>query len=82
MNCEDLEQLIVDGKSDYVIHLECSTTVYREVIHSVSKYRAFNSNREWSNEKLNSISSSPNAPEEVLTIVFDIVHFERLKKCG
>ena len=38
MNCEDLERLIIDGKADYVIHLECSTTAYREVIHSVSKH--------------------------------------------
>ena len=38
MNCEDLEQLIINGKADYVIHLECSTTAYREVIHSVSKH--------------------------------------------
>ena len=38
MNCCDLEQLIVNGKADYVIHLECSTTAYREVIHSVSKH--------------------------------------------
>lgn len=38
MNCRDLEQLIIDGKADYVIHLECSTTAYREVLHSVSKH--------------------------------------------
>ena len=38
MNCKELEQLIVDGIADYVIHLECSTTAYREVIHSVSKH--------------------------------------------
>ena len=23
MNCRDLEQLIIDGQADYVIHLEC-----------------------------------------------------------
>ena len=38
MNCHELEQLIIDGKADYVIHLECSTTAYREVLHSVSKH--------------------------------------------
>lgn len=38
MNCDDLEQLIISGKADYVIHLECSTTAYREAIHSVSKH--------------------------------------------
>jgi len=38
MNCCDLEQLIMDGKADYVIHLECLTTAYREVLHSVSKH--------------------------------------------
>ena len=38
MNCRDLEQLIIDGQADYVIHLECSTTAYREVLHSVSKH--------------------------------------------
>lgn len=38
MNCTELEQLIVEGKAEYVIHLECSTTAYREVLHSVSKH--------------------------------------------
>lgn len=38
MNCKELEQLIVDGTADFVIHLECSTTAYREVLHSVSKH--------------------------------------------
>lgn len=38
MNCDVLEQLIISGKADYVIHLECSTTAYREVIRSVSKH--------------------------------------------
>lgn len=38
MNCKELEQLIISGQADYVIHLECSTTAYREVLHSVSKH--------------------------------------------
>lgn len=38
MNCYELEQLIIDGKAEYVIHLECSTTAYREVLPSVSKH--------------------------------------------
>lgn len=38
MNCRELEQLIIEGKADYVIHLECVTTAYREVLHSVSKH--------------------------------------------
>lgn len=38
MNCRELEQLITEGKADYVIHLECVTTAYREVLHSVSKH--------------------------------------------
>lgn len=38
MNCRELEQLIASGQADYVIHLECTTTAYREVLHSVSKH--------------------------------------------
>ena len=38
MNCVDIERMILNGDADYVIHLECSTTAYREVIHSVSKH--------------------------------------------
>lgn len=38
MNCQELEQLIIRGQADYVIHLECTITAYREVIHSVSKH--------------------------------------------
>lgn len=38
MNCRELEQLILNGQADYVIHLECPTTAYREVLHSVSKH--------------------------------------------
>lgn len=38
MNCDDIAQLIISGKADYVIHLECSTTAYREAIHSVSRH--------------------------------------------
>ncbi len=38
MNCKELEQLILNGQAEYVIHLECSTTAYREVLRSVSKH--------------------------------------------
>ena len=38
MNCPELEQLILNGQAEYVIHLECSTTAYREVLRSVSKH--------------------------------------------
>ncbi len=37
MNCPELENLIMTGQAEYVIHLECSTTAYREVLRSVSK---------------------------------------------
>ena len=38
MNCPELERLILNGQAEYVIHLECSTTAYREVLGSVSKH--------------------------------------------
>ncbi|MBD5543837.1 MAG: hypothetical protein HDR01_06275 [Lachnospiraceae bacterium] len=38
MNCQELEKLINNGQAEYVIHLECSTTAYREVLRSVSKH--------------------------------------------
>lgn len=38
MTCTELEQLILNGQADYIIHLECSTTAYREVLRSVSKH--------------------------------------------
>jgi len=38
MNCPELEQLILNGQAEYVIHLECSTTAYREVLRSISKH--------------------------------------------
>lgn len=38
MNCPEIEKLILDGKAEYVIHLECSTTAYREVLHSLSTH--------------------------------------------
>lgn len=38
MTCPELEQLIIKGLAEYVIHLECSTTAYREVLRSVSKH--------------------------------------------
>lgn len=38
MTCPELEQLIISGKAEYVIHLECSTTAYREVLTGISKH--------------------------------------------
>ena len=38
MNCPELERLITEGEADYVIHLECSTTAYREILRSVSTH--------------------------------------------
>lgn len=38
MNNSEIEQLINEGKAEYVIHLECSTTAYREVLRSISKH--------------------------------------------
>ena len=37
MNCPEIENMILSGQAEYVIHLECSTTAYREIVHSVSK---------------------------------------------
>ncbi|MDP3385789.1 MAG: hypothetical protein Q8S24_01040 [Eubacteriales bacterium] len=34
MNNAELNQLIKEGKAEYVIHLECSTTAYRTSLHS------------------------------------------------
>jgi hypothetical protein len=36
MNCRELQDLILNGQAEYVVHLECTTTAYREVLHSVS----------------------------------------------
>ena len=38
MNCRELQEMILNGQAEYVIHLECTTTAYREVIRSVSKH--------------------------------------------
>jgi hypothetical protein len=38
MNCRELQEMILNGQAEYVIHLECTTTAYREVLHSVSKH--------------------------------------------
>lgn len=38
MNCRELEKLVLNGQAEYVIHLECSTTAYREVLRSVSRH--------------------------------------------
>lgn len=38
MNCQELEDLILNGYAEYVIHLECTTTAYRKVLHSVTKH--------------------------------------------
>lgn len=37
MDCPEIENLILNGQAEYVIHLECSTTAYREVLKSISK---------------------------------------------
>lgn len=37
MDCSELEHLIMNGQAEYVIHLECSSTAFREVLRSVSK---------------------------------------------
>lgn len=37
MDCPEIEDLILNGQAEYVIHLECSTTAYREIITSISK---------------------------------------------
>lgn len=34
MNNAEINQLIRDGKAEYVIHIECSTTAYRTTLHS------------------------------------------------
>ena len=38
MNCHELENLILSGQAEYNIHIECSNTAFREVLHSVSKH--------------------------------------------
>lgn len=37
MDCPEIETMILNGQAEYVIHLECSTTAYREVVKSISK---------------------------------------------
>ena len=39
MDCPEIEDMILKGQAEYVIHLECSTTAYREVLKSISKRR-------------------------------------------
>lgn len=38
MTCPELEQLILSGKAEYVVHLECSTTAYRVALTGISKH--------------------------------------------
>lgn len=38
MTCPEIEQLIIKGDAEYVVHLECSTTAYREVLRGISKH--------------------------------------------
>jgi len=38
MTCPELEKMILNGQAEYVIHLECSTTAYREILRSISKH--------------------------------------------
>lgn len=37
MNCPEIENMILSGQAEYVIHLECSTTAYREILKSISR---------------------------------------------
>lgn len=36
MNCKELQDMILSGQAEYVVHLECKTTAYRKVLHSMS----------------------------------------------
>ena len=36
--CPELEQMILKGQAEYAIHLECSTTAYREILRTISKH--------------------------------------------
>lgn len=38
MTCFEIEEMILSGKAEYVIHLECTTTAYREVIKTISNH--------------------------------------------
>lgn len=38
MTCQAIEQLILNGDAEYTVHLECSTTAYREVISNISRH--------------------------------------------
>lgn len=37
MDCPEIEQLIQDGKAEYAVHLECSSTAYRTLLTSSVK---------------------------------------------
>lgn len=34
---EELQNLIIDGKAEYVIHIECSNTAFRTMLHSITE---------------------------------------------
>ena len=36
MNCSEIQQLINEGKAEYMIHLECYTTAFREAITGIT----------------------------------------------
>lgn len=38
MTCQELQDMILNGQAEYVIHLECKTTAYRMVLHSMSPH--------------------------------------------
>lgn len=38
MDCPEIEKLILNGDAEYVIHLECSTTAYREIIRTITPH--------------------------------------------
>ena len=41
MNNEEIQQLLVEGKAEYVIHIECSTTAFRTTIHTISQQKTY-----------------------------------------
>ncbi|MFA9464353.1 MAG: hypothetical protein ACERKN_08675 [Velocimicrobium sp.] len=34
---EELRKLILDGKAEYVIHIECTNTAFRTTLHSITE---------------------------------------------
>ena len=38
MTCQELQDMILNGQAEYVVHLECKTTAYRKTQHSMSPH--------------------------------------------